>query len=58
MLDYFLRMSSDQLIVFTILAIVLIVNVRIVIVESIEAIKKPKVNNKKKDTEIQHDKNK
>lgn len=58
MLDYFLRMSSDQLIVFTILAIVLIVNVRIVIVESIEAIKKPKVNNKKKDTEVQHDKNK
>lgn len=58
MLDYFLRMSSDQLIVFTILAIVLIVNVRMVIVESIEAIKKPKVNNKKKDTEVQHDKNK
>lgn len=58
MLDYFLRMSSDQLIVFTILAIVLIVNVRIVIVKSIEAIKKPKVNNKKKDTEVQHDKNK
>ena len=58
MLDYFFRMSSDQLIVFTILAIVLIVNVRIVIVESIEAIKKPKVNNKKKDTEVQHDKNK
>ena len=58
MLDYFLRMSSDQLIVFTILVIVLIVNVRIVIVESIEAIKKPKVNNKKKDTEVQHDKNK
>lgn len=58
MLDYFLRMSSDQLIVFTILAIVLIVNVRIVIVESIEAIKKPKVNNKKKDAEVQHDKNK
>lgn len=58
MLDYFLRMSSDQLIVFTILAIILIVNVRIVIVELIEAIKKPKVNNKKKDTEVQHDKNK
>lgn len=58
MLDYFLRMSSDQLIVFTILAIILIVNVRIVIVESIEAIKKPKVNNKKKDIEVQHDKNK
>lgn len=58
MLDYFLRMSSDQLIVFTILVIIIIVNVRIVIVELIEAIKKPKVNNKKKDTEVQHDKNK
>lgn len=58
MLDYFLRMNSDQLIIFTILAIIIIVNVRIVIVELIEAIKKPKVNNKKKDTEAQHDKNK
>lgn len=51
-------MSSDQLIIFTILVIIIIVNVRIVIVELIEAIKKPKVNNKKKDTEVQHDKNK
>lgn len=58
MLDYFLRMNSDQLIIFTILTIIIIVNVRIVIVELIEAIKKPKVNNKKKDTEVQHDKNK
>lgn len=58
MLDYFLRMSSNQLIIFTILVIIIIVNVRIVIVELIEAIKKPKVNNKKKDTEVQHDKNK
>ena len=54
MLDYFLRMNSDQLMVFAILTIILIINVRIAIVESIEAIKKPKIDKNKKS---QYDKN-
>lgn len=49
MLESFLRMNSDQLLVFTILVIIIVVNARIAIVEIASHIGKNKVKSNEKE---------